>query len=885
MVGLLGVLWWQLPAALSWGLTQFLQQQGLTNITVKIRDVRASEIFIKQLDVSYDEPGTELRMQLEHIRLEYSLSELINGQAHSLFISSVALKLDHQPNPQLSTSPTLPNIEQLLAAFKAVDPAAFPVNTVHLPDISFSHNLASDTAPRFDVIKLQADLSKSENKLTTKLVFANNQALHWTSDAKRGWNVHFFDAPDQQQEAQARDTVFNAGLKQVNQSLVFSAGVKPSLAKHMPLFNTLADNSIGLAQVTVSGTIKAAESVPGLAISSSVQVSDLAYQNASIQTLDGQFDLQVAQASLERHQTPWKLGIKFNNSVSLINASFVDWQADKITLSASGDLNLTEGVSKITSSDVLVSIGKLQLAKELKLNETAFSGAASLTMNAKQWQLELANAWQLTSQYARMGETELPQGLSVHSSEPTHVIGAFDMASQTNAQLGSAADSVLFDKTSLTIKLPVAQSINALQSVRGVDATLQINQARLDQGQLSASGSLVIPELTMVDNSTVAPTTSSTNTNQTPTKNFDSNGFSLSLANFKQSFEFANDVLTSRGSVDSIERNLHITSSGKHDLKKEQGEADFHFKTIEFNDTQRLNQLTSPLIVPVNIVTGTAKLSGKTRWARKRDEWHATVNVDTQLINLGGAYDETYFSGVNAKSSLQVYPDILSKKPQHLNIAFVDTGVVSTDLAVEFTLRPSTLGDLPVVNLLHAKTQLLQGTMSLEPGTYDLNRAQQKLQVAMENINLSELVRLQQLDDIQATGLVTGQLPIVVNNGEVSIDNGQLQAIAPGGILRYQADADALKANKYAETVVKALSNFNYEALRADTHYDPNGTLLLKLQLQGHNPDFEQGRQVNLNINLEQNVLKLFESVRLIDGVSDALDKRVNDFYQRTTSQ
>lgn len=874
LVGLLGVVWWQLSAVLSWSLTQFLQQQGLTNITVEVNDVGLSQALINQLDVTYVEPDTELRLQLKQVRLEYTLSELIKGHAENLLINSAVLKLDHQPNPQTSTLPTLPSIEQLLAAYRAVDPAAFPINTVQLPDISLSHNLASESVTTFDVTDLRADLRKLENQITAKLFFANQHTLHWTSDAKSGWNVQLFDTPAQPgepQETEQREAVFSGLLNQIDQSLAFSAEMKPGLAQRLALFAKLRDNSIDVAEVTVAGTIKGSQATPGLAILSTIQIGDLEVQNDSIQILNGEFDVQIAQASLKREQSqePWNLDIKFDNTISLINASFADWRADKVVLSANGDLSLTEDVTKITSSDILLTVGKLQRASELELSDTSFAGVASATIDAEKWQLDLAESWQLTSQYGRLDETELPQGLSLRSTQPLNFMGTFTSM--------LPADSPSLGKTSLEIAVPVVENTSLAQGVYLGDASLQIDQARFHQGQLIASGSLSIPKLTIVDTS-VEP-------NKKPSQARKQQENDWRLANFNQSFEFENKVFTSRGSMDSVERDLQIETVSKHDFEQQLGDTEFRFKTVKFKEPQRLNQLVSPLVLPVTLVTGELSLSGQARWARKRDQWQATVDIDTQLINLGGAFDETYFSGVNGKLSLQVYPDIVSRKPQRLTITHVDAGVANTDAVVEFTVRPSKVGDLPVVDLLHAQTQLLQGSMHLKPGTYDLNRTQHKLQVVMENIDLSELVRLQQLDDIEATGIVTGQLPVILDNGQVSIDNGKLHAIAPGGTLRYQASTDALQANKYAETVMLALENFNYDVLRADTHYEPDGTLLLKLQLEGNNPDFEQGRQVNLNINLEQNVLKLFESLRLIEGVSDTLDKRVQDFYQQSTSQ
>lgn len=887
MVSLLGVTWWQLPLVLSWSLTQLLQQQGLTDVEVEVSDVGVSQALIKHIDISYMEPDTKLQIQLKQVRLEYSLSELIKGRVESLLINSMLLKLDHQPSSKVSASPTLPNIELLLAAFKAVDPSAFPVNAVELANISLSHNLASELVSSFDTIELQARLSKQRDQLTAKLLFANQQSLHWANDVKNGWNIHFFDTPIQQsqpQTAQQHQAILSVTLSQVAQSLVFGAQIRPTLTSSLPIVTKLHDNAIDINEVTVAGTIKAGQAGTGLALLSAVQASGLRYQDNAIQALSGQFDIQLAQVSVKSQQAPWRLEVKFDNTVSFANTNIDEWQAGRVQINANGSLSVTENAATIISSDLLLTIDKLQQENELELSETSFSGTTSINIDSENWSFDFIEPWELKSQYARFDETELPQGLSIRSAQPTRVKGAFissldPVSEQQQSKIkNDVAEIKLVEKILLDVEVPELRSISQRLSVHAINAALQINQAKLYQGQLYANGSLAIPQLVAVDYSSETVLKPQANNSEKGITNW-------RLDNFYQSFELDNQVFTSRGSMSNIERDLHIESTSKHDFKQQRGETDFRFNSIDFNDPQRLNHLLSPLLLNASLVTGEIELAGKASWTRDHEQWQTTVDIDSQLINLGGAYEDTYFSGINAKSSLQVYPQILSRKPLWLTIDNVDVGVVNTDVVVEFTVRPSGLGEFPSIELLRAQTQLLKGRMSLKPNTYDLNRAQHRLQVLMQNIDLNELVRVQQLDDIQATGLVTGELPIMIENGQVSIDNGQLQAVAPGGTLRYQADNDTIRENKYAETVMLALKNFNYDALRADTYYKPDGTLLLQLRLQGNNPDFEQGRQVNLNINLEQNVLKLFESLRLIEGVSGTLDKRVQDFYKKTTSQ
>lgn len=881
MVGALGLLssvvWWQLPALLNWSVTQSLQQYGLTKVTLQISEVGVSQASIRRLDVTYPDGDTTLRIELNQLRLDYTLSQLITGHAENLSVDSIVLTLDQQTSEQAGPSPTLPTIEHLITAYKAADTSNFPLNTVRLPTISISHNLASESKNEFDTIELQAELIKLEKQLNAELLFANQQKINWTNDQDNGWNVQFFDTPVQDgvsqqpepsqqpvpfqqpepfQHADLSQPVFEGSLNQVGQSLVFSADIKPSLSRRWLASIEQMKSSIELSDITLTGTIKSNNSAPGLAVLSTIEIQNLGNQDWNIQTLNAQFDVQIKQASatFDQSQESWQVNVQSNNTLSLMGISLVDWQADNLTLSVSSDANFTQEVSTISSPEFLLSIGKLQQADELELSDISFSGAVSAHIDAEQWQIDVAESWQLASQYSRMDETELPQGWAVSSTQPLHLKGDFQAAAQA-----------ALEETLLEISTPIVQDKTLEQRIQPLILSLQIEQARFNQGTLYARGLLAISQLTIDDIAT-----------DHKQKN------AWRLDNVSQSFEFSNDLLISRGSMQNTERNLHIETTSKHDFKGRQGHSEFRFKTLKFSEPGRLNQLIFPIVPPVNLVVGEVDLSGHARWYDKEGQWQTTAHIDAQLENLGGAYEQAYFSGTSGQLSLQVYPEILSKTPHRLTVAQLDAGVENKDIVLEFTLRPSTFGDLPIVDILQAKTQLLQGSVSLKHTAYDLNQPQQSLQVVLENIDLNELVTLQQLDDVQATGLVSGLLPITIRNGQVSIDDGQLQAIAPGGVLKYQADTDALLSNKYAETVVLALRNFHYDVLRADTQYKPDGTLLLKLQLQGNNPDFEQGRQVKLNINLEQNVLKLLESLRLYDGVSDRLDKRVRDLYQQT---
>ena len=72
------------------------------------------------------------------------------------------------------------------------------------------------------------------------------------------------------------------------------------------------------------------------------------------------------------------------------------------------------------------------------------------------------------------------------------------------------------------------------------------------------------------------------------------------------------------------------------------------------------------------------------------------------------------------------------------------------------------------------------------------------------------------------------------------------------------------------------LGNFEYEALGSTVELDPQGNLSLGLSLAGKNPAFYAGRSIKFNINVEQNLDPLLQSLRLNDRLVEQLEQRIN---------
>ena len=70
------------------------------------------------------------------------------------------------------------------------------------------------------------------------------------------------------------------------------------------------------------------------------------------------------------------------------------------------------------------------------------------------------------------------------------------------------------------------------------------------------------------------------------------------------------------------------------------------------------------------------------------------------------------------------------------------------------------------------------------------------------------------------------------------------------GFLQYQPSVDPTEIDQRVGAVAAALSNLHFEELDADITLDEAGRLFLRTSVLGNNPEYENGRQVKLNLKM-----------------------------------
>ena len=238
------------------------------------------------------------------------------------------------------------------------------------------------------------------------------------------------------------------------------------------------------------------------------------------------------------------------------------------------------------------------------------------------------------------------------------------------------------------------------------------------------------------------------------------------------------------------------------------------------------------------------------------------------VATLSGQAREGYFSTAGlGVAGLKAAPfalrvagnQIAPVAPIELSLDAVNTGVTLTDLAG--TLGKDDQGWL----LIHADGSALGGELVIDQFR-DFSSDGPLGTVYLNNIDLAAVVDIAGTEGVTIQGRATAALPLVWQNGMVLVDAGTLRGTP--GFLQYQPSVDPAAIDQRVSAVAEAVSNLHFEQLDADITLDESGVLFLQTSVLGNNPDYENGRQVKLNLTLENNLLSLLKSLQTIESVN-----------------
>lgn len=155
------------------------------------------------------------------------------------------------------------------------------------------------------------------------------------------------------------------------------------------------------------------------------------------------------------------------------------------------------------------------------------------------------------------------------------------------------------------------------------------------------------------------------------------------------------------------------------------------------------------------------------------------------------------------------------------------------------------------------------GTLRVLPTLWDIGAPKQSVSVAADNIELSDLVEVLAVPDLEATGTVSGVFPIDIEGANVYVRDASLKADANGGTLAYtgRATEAAAEANDFAEYAFDALQDLRFSVMEIGADGNLIGDMLVSAQIVGSNPDVLGGAEFAFNINVDSKLSQLLQSI------------------------
>ncbi|MGH1542812.1 MAG: intermembrane phospholipid transport protein YdbH family protein [Arenicella sp.] len=836
-----------LPRLLSWGIEQQLLKNGADNVHVTMDVINTRELSFNRLAFSLPYESNQARIDLKNIDIAYSLKQLWQGRIATVTVESA--DIDLQFADQKSAVPLLDDSAAILASFSTVKALrnmlaqnmakVLPFEAVTINNIQVNSR-STETQQRTE---LELKVQKNADDVRLDLLWNQQKQIRLTFQ-QGDWQANVVDVEDNE------TTRLILGLQISPQGLLLDSNFDL-----MALQGWSSSVDKDLQDITAKDiSLKVHLEMPGV----SGQLSaELDWRIAAV---------TMAGLSIDDFTGSLPINVSEINGLWVVQTEVADIAARKLELSGHQIQSLTVGLNDATlqANSALIELdGILAIdVQKLETEDSLLVEGQALELSTKtqgKVQLRLADGrvdqhsfhlhlepqWTLAVKRLTAADLQLPKGISIHSEQALDVRGngrSFELLSPLPVITQIKSENLVLENMSMALK-PWQWNVSRF--------------AWTDQ-DLEITGKIDIPYL-----------------------NISTTDNSFQIFQLQQQYSFDGEKIHITGTFDETQRGLQATNDLKHNLDSERGDAVFNLSDIVVDSSQRWQQLMQEISVPVDIVTGQVGVETKASWALKESS-APDINARIQLQDIGGVYDEIYFSGVQADLAMQLYPSIQTRQTQSLQIAAIDAGIPLTETVLDFSLDKPAKGDLPMLTIKHLRSSVLDGSVVVNDAVYDLDKPVNRLLVELDEVDVDRLVQLNQLDDIEATGRISGRLPVIVDQQGVQVEKGQLQSLKPGGVIRYLGDTEALEQNQLANIAVQVLKNFNYDDLQAETQYSQNGDLNVLLRLQGNNPDYESGREINLNINVQQNMLKLLESLRYVDGLNEVLDQRVQQFYQRT---
>lgn len=248
------------------------------------------------------------------------------------------------------------------------------------------------------------------------------------------------------------------------------------------------------------------------------------------------------------------------------------------------------------------------------------------------------------------------------------------------------------------------------------------------------------------------------------------------------------------------------------------------------------------------------------------------VRLEDATVSAGGIA----LHGVSSHASLKYDTGISTTQPAEVRIVGIDAPFAPQNLRGIVRLLPGN-----VVVLDDVQGALLGGTILVPRARLDLTANEWTVPVQIEDLSLAQLLEVYPQERVRGSGSLNLQATLLRSPKGFEIHQGRVSAAPPGGVLQYDSGPLSESAEGGLVVALEALKNLHYDTLHADVSLAPSGVLELGVAMRGRNPSWQQGRPVEFNLQLEENVFELVRSIQLARGMGSEVTSTIERALER----